>query len=129
MAESLAVRADEIAARDLAAEHEDGTGGPAHVWGSASLLRRVVDNFLDNAVLHNRNGGPDSGCRSLRPSRTPIAGGGWSCCPGPREGYGPSSHCRGRRGRGMRVLVVKDARLGGPQVVTTTPGVGYRIAG
>lgn len=29
----------------------------------------------------------------------------------------------------MRVLVVKDARLGGPQVVTTTPGVGYRIAG
>lgn len=76
VAESLAVRADEIAARDLAAEHEDGTGGPAHVWGSASLLRRVVDNLLDNAVRHNRNGGPDSGCRSLRPSRTPIAGGG-----------------------------------------------------
>ncbi|MFI6003303.1 ATP-binding protein [Streptomyces sp. NPDC051366] len=57
VAESLAVRADEIAAGDLTAEHEDGTGGPAYVWGSASLLRRVVDNLLDNAVRHNRNGG------------------------------------------------------------------------
>ncbi len=55
-AAALAVRADAIAARHLTVHHVTGAGG-TWVTGSQALLCRMVDNVLDNAIGHNRDGG------------------------------------------------------------------------
>jgi signal transduction histidine kinase len=55
-AAALAVRADAIAARHLTVHHVTGAGG-TWVAGSQALLCRMVDNVLDNAIGHNRDGG------------------------------------------------------------------------
>jgi hypothetical protein len=55
-AASLADRADVIAARNLTVSHASDPGG-ARVAGSAELIRRMVDNVLDNAIVHNDAGG------------------------------------------------------------------------
>jgi signal transduction histidine kinase len=56
VARSLATRADAIAVRNLAVTH---AGDPAglRVAGSPELIRRMVDNVLDNAIIHNDVGG------------------------------------------------------------------------
>jgi signal transduction histidine kinase len=51
---SLADRADDVAARRLTV-HE--THDDVRVRGSATLLRRMVDNVIDNAIGHNEEGG------------------------------------------------------------------------
>ncbi|MEV5974753.1 HAMP domain-containing sensor histidine kinase [Streptomyces sp. NPDC051921] len=56
VSEALAVRAEDTAAKQLTVHRADG-GESADVWGSASLLGRVVDNLVDNAVRHNSHGG------------------------------------------------------------------------
>ena len=53
---ALAARASAIAARNLTVQHVTGGRG-AWVRGSQPLLGRMVDNVLDNAIGHNRNGG------------------------------------------------------------------------
>ena len=55
-AAALAVRADAIAARHLTVHHVTGAGG-TWVTGSQPLLCRMVDNVIDNAIGHNRDGG------------------------------------------------------------------------
>src|SRR5439155_11441124 len=55
-AASLAVRAGPIAARHLTVHHATGRDG-TWVSGSQALLCRMVDNVLDNAIGHNRDGG------------------------------------------------------------------------
>jgi signal transduction histidine kinase len=52
---SLAVRADAIAARTLTVDH----GGRDGVWvtGNQTLLGRMIDNVIDNAIGHNYDGG------------------------------------------------------------------------
>ena len=55
-AAALAVRADAIAARHLTVHHATGSDG-TWVTGSQALLCRMVDNVLDNAIGHNRDGG------------------------------------------------------------------------
>jgi hypothetical protein len=55
-AASLAARADAIAARNLTISHASDPAG-AWVAGSAELIRRMVDNVLDNAIIHNDAGG------------------------------------------------------------------------
>jgi signal transduction histidine kinase len=55
-AAALAVRADAIAARHLTVHHATGSDG-TWVTGSQALLCRMVDNVLDNAIRHNRDGG------------------------------------------------------------------------
>ena len=55
-AAALAVRADAIAARHLTMHHMTGPGG-SWVTGSQPLLCRMVDNVVDNAIGHNRDGG------------------------------------------------------------------------
>jgi signal transduction histidine kinase len=55
-AAALAVRADAIAARHLTVHHAAGSDG-TWVTGSQALLCRMVDNVLDNAIGHNRDGG------------------------------------------------------------------------
>jgi signal transduction histidine kinase len=55
-AAALAARADAIAARHLTVRHASDPGG-AWVLGSQPLLRRMVDNVIDNAIGHNRAGG------------------------------------------------------------------------
>ena len=55
-AASLAARADVIAARNLTVSHASDPAG-AWVTGSAELIRRMVDNVLDNAIIHNDAGG------------------------------------------------------------------------
>ena len=53
---ALAARASAIAARNLTVQHVTGGRG-AWVRGSQPLLCRMVDNVLDNAIGHNRDGG------------------------------------------------------------------------
>jgi signal transduction histidine kinase len=53
---SLAARSGAIAARKLTVQHTDSPGG-AWVAGSQPLLRRMVDNVIDNAIGHNFDGG------------------------------------------------------------------------
>jgi signal transduction histidine kinase len=55
-AASLAVRAEAISARRLTVHHVTGADG-TWVAGSQALLCRMVDNVLDNAIGHNRDGG------------------------------------------------------------------------
>ncbi len=55
-AAALAVRAGPIAARHLTVHHVTGQDG-TWVTGSQALLCRMVDNVLDNAIGHNRDGG------------------------------------------------------------------------
>ena len=52
---SLAVRAEAIAASNLTVDHGGGDG----VWvtGNQTLLGRMIDNVIDNAIGHNYDGG------------------------------------------------------------------------
>jgi signal transduction histidine kinase len=61
---SLAVRADAITARHLTVDHTGhaghaGGGGRDAAWvtGNQTLLGRMVDNVIDNAIAHNYDGG------------------------------------------------------------------------
>jgi signal transduction histidine kinase len=56
LAAALAARADAIAATGLTVRSQASPAG-AWVWGSQALVCRMVDNVLDNAVLHNTAGG------------------------------------------------------------------------
>ncbi len=53
---ALAARADAIAARNLTVRN-DGGRDDARVAGSPALLSRMVDNVIDNAIVHNQDGG------------------------------------------------------------------------
>jgi signal transduction histidine kinase len=53
---SLAAHSGAITARKLTVQNDDGPGG-AWVAGSQPLLRRMVDNVIDNAIRHNVDGG------------------------------------------------------------------------
>jgi signal transduction histidine kinase len=53
---SLAVRAGAIAARALVV-HTSVSAGTAAVIGSQALVSRMVDNVVDNAIVHNERGG------------------------------------------------------------------------
>ncbi|MFE0579681.1 ATP-binding protein [Streptomyces sp. NPDC058874] len=53
---ALTGRAKDIAAKDLTVR-ENRIDGSAWVWGSQTLLRRAVDNVVDNAIAHNDPGG------------------------------------------------------------------------
>jgi len=53
---ALTARAGAITARKLTVQNTDSPGG-AWVAGSQPLLRRMVDNVIDNAVGHNVDGG------------------------------------------------------------------------
>jgi signal transduction histidine kinase len=53
---SLAARTGAITARKLTVQNTDRPGG-AWVAGSQPLLRRMVDNVIDNAIGHNLDGG------------------------------------------------------------------------
>jgi signal transduction histidine kinase len=48
-------RCDDIAARRLTLDTT--IVGPAALEGDATLLRRLIDNLVDNAIRHNRDGG------------------------------------------------------------------------
>ncbi|MEV2217108.1 HAMP domain-containing sensor histidine kinase [Streptomyces sp. NPDC050997] len=53
---ALAERAEDIAAKGLTVR-ENPIDDSAWVWGSRTLLRRVADNVIDNAITHNDSGG------------------------------------------------------------------------
>jgi signal transduction histidine kinase len=53
---SLAARSGAITTRKLTVQNSDSPGG-AWVAGSQPLLRRMIDNVIDNAVGHNLDGG------------------------------------------------------------------------
>jgi signal transduction histidine kinase len=53
---SLAAHSGAITARKLTVQNTDSPGG-AWVAGSQPLLRRMVDNVIDNAIGHNIDGG------------------------------------------------------------------------
>jgi signal transduction histidine kinase len=55
-AAALAVRSGAISAKRLTVHHATGHDG-TWVAGSQALLCRMVDNVLDNAIRHNRDGG------------------------------------------------------------------------
>ncbi|MFD9031067.1 sensor histidine kinase [Streptomyces sp. NPDC059567] len=53
---ALNARAGDIEAKGLTVR-EEGIDGSAWVWGSRTLLRRLADNVVDNAIAHNDSGG------------------------------------------------------------------------
>jgi signal transduction histidine kinase len=53
---ALGARAADIGAKDLAVE-VDGGADDAGAFGDPTLLARLVDNVIDNAVRHNHDGG------------------------------------------------------------------------
>ncbi|GAA3379212.1 ATP-binding protein [Streptomyces sannanensis] len=53
---AVAGRAEDIAAKGLTVR-EKRIDDSAWVWGSRTLLRRVADNVIDNAITHNDSGG------------------------------------------------------------------------
>jgi signal transduction histidine kinase len=53
---ALAVRASAIAARELTVQAEVSPAGPC-VAGSQALVSRMVDNVIDNAIVHNERAG------------------------------------------------------------------------
>jgi signal transduction histidine kinase len=53
---ALTGRAKDIAAKGLTVR-EDRIDDSAWVWGSQTLVRRAVDNVVDNAIAHNDPGG------------------------------------------------------------------------
>jgi signal transduction histidine kinase len=55
VSDALAARAGAIAAKNLTVNHAGADGG--RVEGSRTLVRRMVDNVIDNAVRHNEPGG------------------------------------------------------------------------
>jgi signal transduction histidine kinase len=55
-AQAVTGRAADLAARGLTLD-EDGPRDPAWTWGSRTLLSRVADNLVDNAIVHNADGG------------------------------------------------------------------------
>jgi hypothetical protein len=63
---ALAVRADQIAEKDLDLEVELAAVG---VWGSDTLLGRMVENVIENAVRHTQPGG------SIEIALEPVAAG------------------------------------------------------
>ena len=113
-AAALAVRDDAIAARHLTVHHATGSDG-TWVTGSQALLCRMVDNVLDNAIGHNRDGGwisvttgPDGHRRawswrpaatSSTPARSPSSPSrsGGSARTGPAPTTAPGSACRSSR--------------------------------
>jgi hypothetical protein len=57
VAAALADRAADAAARGIAVDTEAALDEGARVRGSRALLRRMIDNVVDNAITHNRDGG------------------------------------------------------------------------
>ncbi len=53
--EAIARRAEEISVRGLSVEQEHGDA--AWVSGSETLITRMVENLIDNSILHNKSGG------------------------------------------------------------------------
>ncbi|WP_329124695.1 sensor histidine kinase [Streptomyces sp. NBC_01353] len=53
---ALTARAGDVAAKGLTVR-EDGIDDSAWVWGSRTLLHRLADNVIDNAIAHNHSGG------------------------------------------------------------------------
>jgi signal transduction histidine kinase len=70
---ALAARAGAITARNLTVQHNTGRDG-AWVRGRQPLLARMVDNVLDNAIGHNRDGGWIRVDTSADPAADPTAG-------------------------------------------------------
>jgi signal transduction histidine kinase len=56
VAEALAARADDITAMSLTVYDDIGREG-TRVRGGRTLLRRMVDNVIDNSIRHNHEGG------------------------------------------------------------------------
>ncbi|WP_285621162.1 sensor histidine kinase [Actinoallomurus iriomotensis] len=56
VSEALAARAADIAAKGLTV-HETAGRDDVPLRGSRTLLRRMVDNVIDNAIAHNHDGG------------------------------------------------------------------------
>jgi signal transduction histidine kinase len=57
VAASLAVRSDAIAAKHLTVDHGGHGGDGIWVTGNQTLLCRMIDNVIDNAIAHNHDGG------------------------------------------------------------------------
>jgi hypothetical protein len=57
VAAALADRAADAAARGITVDTEAALDDGASVRGSRALLRRMVDNVVDNAITHNRDAG------------------------------------------------------------------------
>ncbi|GAA3018953.1 HAMP domain-containing sensor histidine kinase [Streptosporangium longisporum] len=89
--EALAARAADVAERDLTVEVR--TGEAAWTRGDPTLLSRMVNNVIDNAVVHNRRGG-----------RIRLE-------TGTRTGHGPGNGIGHGTGDGSTWLVVET---GGP---------------
>src|SRR5262249_37457824 len=145
---ALAARAGAITARKLTVQNTDSPGG-AWVAGSQPLLRRMVDNVIDNAVGHNVDGGWISVATGADGAVAVLAvetGGGG---PGPRQGeqHAPPLHppaagpprrekraarrrggAKGGGGWGLAIAAAIADAHGGTVALRTRPEGGLRVA-
>jgi signal transduction histidine kinase len=133
---SLAARADAIAARNLTVTRASDPAG-AWVAGSAELIRRMVDNVLDNAIIHNDAGG---WIQVSAASREAVAclvvdNGGGVLDPGlvrelaqPFRGLGPDRTRSGRgSGLGLSIVAAIVAAHHGTLELLARPEGGLRV--
>ncbi|MEU2503332.1 HAMP domain-containing sensor histidine kinase [Streptomyces sp. NPDC007863] len=107
---ALAGRAESLAAKGLTVRDAPVDASAAtEVWGSRSLLRRVADNVIDNAITHNEPGGWIS--VTVRPEETEGAGGHEGREGHEGHGGGRGSGADGARSGATVSLVVES---GGP---------------
>jgi signal transduction histidine kinase len=148
---ALAVRSGVIAARALTVEAEVTPAGP-WVAGSLALVSRMVDNVIDNAIVHNEPGG------WLKVVVGPVGtstgatstGGSWACVvvenggpvldqaqvaqlAQPFRRLGPGGHSRGRiatgggSGLGLSIVAAIAAAHGGTLDLCARPDGGLRV--
>jgi signal transduction histidine kinase len=141
-AAALAVRSSAIAASALTV-HADVIPGAACVAGSQALVSRMVDNVIDNAIVHNEPGGwisvaasADGQCASVI-----VANGGAMLAPEqvaqlaqPFRRLGPDGTSTGRiatdggSGLGLSIVAAIATAHGGSLELSARPDGGLRVA-
>jgi signal transduction histidine kinase len=143
---ALAVRASKIAARTLAVQAELSPTGP-WVAGSQALVSRMVDNVIDNAIVHNEPGGwlrvvvaPVGTSTGDRRACVVVENGGpvldqaqVAQLAQPFRRLGPSGHSTGRiatgggSGLGLSIVAAIAAAHGGTLDLCARPEGGLRV--
>jgi signal transduction histidine kinase len=140
-AAALAVRSSAIAARGLTV-HADVSPGAAWVAGSQALVSRMVDNVIDNAIVHNEPGGWISVAASAdgRCVSVVVTNGGpvltqeqVTQLAQPFRRLGPDGTSTGRiasgggSGLGLSIVAAITAAHGGSLDLSARPGGGLRV--
>jgi signal transduction histidine kinase len=138
---ALAVRASKIAARTLTVQAEVSPTGP-WVAGSQALVSRMVDNVIDNAIVHNEPGGwlkvvvapvDRRACVVVENGGPVLDQAQVAQLAQPFRRLGPSGHSTGRvatgggSGLGLSIVAAIAAAHGGTLDLCARPQGGLRV--